>query len=134
MIRTIDNKRYGNLLADVLPGKIETEEENDRFLQIVEKMMKKGAENFSPEEDKLFELLVTLIEQFEEKAYPMPDIKPNDRLRYLAEEKGMKQKDLIPLFGSEGVTSEIFSGKREITLKTARKLAEFFNVPVELFV
>jgi HTH-type transcriptional regulator/antitoxin HigA len=50
------------------------------------------------------------------------------------EEKKMKQKDLLPLFNSEGVVSDILSGRRPITLKTALKLAEFLNVPGELFV
>jgi len=40
----------------------------------------------------------------------------------------MKQKDLVPLFGSEGVVSEILSGKRLITLKTAKKLADFLQL------
>ncbi len=134
MITTINEKKYGKLLASVLPRKIETEEQNEQYLQTIEKLMGKGSDKFSPEEHLLFDLLITLVEEFEEKAYPMPDIKPNERLKYLLEEKEMKQKDLIHIFGSEGVVSEIISGKREITLKTARKLAEFFNVPVELFV
>ncbi len=134
MIGTIDNKKYGKLLANTLPGVIETEEENDRLLQIVEKMMHKGADNFSPEEDKLFDLLVNLIEDFEETAYPMPNVKPHERIKYLLEERQLKQKDLLAVFGSEGVVSEIMNGKRPMTLKTAQKLSEFFNVPVELFV
>ncbi len=134
MITTINEKKYGKLLASVLPRKIETEEQNEQYLQIVEKLMGKGSDKFSPEEHLLFDLLITLVEEFEEKAYPMPNIKPHERLKYLLEEKEMKQKDLIHIFGSEGVVSEIISGKREITLKTARKLAEFFNVQVELFV
>ncbi len=131
---TLNNKIYGKLLTDVLPRKIETEEENERILGIIKNLMRKGEDKLSPEEETLFVLLAELVEEFEEKAYPMPDIKPNERIKYLLEEKRLKQKDLVILFGSEGVTSEILNGKREITLKTARKLSEFFNVPVELFV
>lgn len=130
----IDDKRYGKLLLNVLPRKIETEEQNEHYLEIVEKMIDKGAANFSPEEDVLFDLLVTLIEGFEEKAYPMAEISPCERLKYLLEEKDLKQKDLASVFGSEGVVSEILNGKRRITLKTARKLSKFFNVPAELFI
>ncbi len=64
----------------------------------------------------------------------MPDITPHIRLQYLLEEKKMKQKDLLPVFKSEGVISDTLKGNRPITLKTARKLADFLNVPVELFV
>ncbi len=74
------------------------------------------------------------MEGFEEKAYPMPRVEPHERIKYLLEEKDMKHKDLLPIFNSEGVISDVLSGKRPVTLKTARKLAEFFNVPVELFV
>lgn len=130
----IDEKKYGKLLLNVLPRKIETEGQNDFYLKTVERMIDKGAANFSPEEDVLFDLLVTLIEDFEEKAYPMPDVAPSERLKYFLEEKGLKQKDLASIFGSEGVVSEILNGKRRITLKTAYKLAEFFNVPAELFI
>lgn len=90
--------------------------------------MNKGAENFTPEEDKLFDLLTFLIEDFEEKAYPIPDLPPNEILKFFLEDRGMKQKDLVPVFGSEGVVSEILNGKREITLKTAKKLQEFFGL------
>lgn len=129
-----NNKIYGKLLIDVLPRKIETEKENNRILKIIKDLMRKGEENLLPEEGTLFVLLCELVEEFEGKAYPMPDIKPNERIKYLLNEKHLKQKDLVALFGSEGVTSEILNGKREITIKTARKLSAFFNVSVELFV
>ncbi|MDQ3375178.1 MAG: helix-turn-helix domain-containing protein [Acidobacteriota bacterium] len=128
MQTVINDKKYGTLLTKVLPRRIETEEENDRYLAIVEKMIDKGAEKFSPEEDKLFDLLAILIEEFEKKAYPMPSVPANERLKYILEERGMKQKDLVPLFGSEGVVSEILSGKRLITLKTAKRLADFLQL------
>jgi len=128
MQTVINDKKYGALLTKVLPRRIETEEENKRYLAIVEKMIDKGAENFSPEEDKLFDLLTMLIEEFEKKAYPMPGVPANERLKYILKERGMKQKDLVPLFGSEGVVSEILSGKRLITFKTAKKLADFLQL------
>ncbi len=124
----INNVKYGELLLDVLPQKIETEEENERYLKIVEKLFQKGAENFTPEEDKLFDLLTLLIEEFEEKAYPFPDVAPHETLKILLEDRGIKQKDLIPIFGSAGVVSEILNGKRPITLKTAKNLAEFLGL------
>ncbi len=134
MIGVFDETKYGALLMEVLPRRIETEEENDRYLKIVEQMIDRGSENFSPEEHKIFDLLTILINEFEEKAYPIRDVPPNERLQFLLEQRGMKQKDLIPLFGSEGVVSEIISGKRAITLKTAQKLAIFFNTRAEMFI
>jgi HTH-type transcriptional regulator / antitoxin HigA len=134
MQAAIDNRKYGRLLTKIMPRKIETEEQNERYLQVVETLMDKGAENFSPEEHALFDLLITLIEDFEAKAYPMPDVKPHERLKYILEEKGLRQKDLVTVFGSEGVVSDTISGRRPISLKTARNLSVLLNVPVELFI
>ncbi len=124
----INKRKYGQLLIDTLPRKIETEAENERILKIIEKLMFKGEGNISPEEETLLVLLCDLVEDFEEKAYPMPSVPANERLKYILDERGMKQKDLVPLFGSEGVVSEILSGKRLITLKTAKRLADFLQL------
>ena len=131
----VDKIKYGKLLAEVLPCRIETEEENERYLEIVEKMIDKKAENFSPEEDKLFDLLVTLIEEFEETAYPMGEnSSPLSRLKFMMEQNNLKQADLLDIFGSKGVASEVVGGKRAISKTHAKKLAERFNVSVELFI
>ena len=131
----IDKIKYGKLLAEVLPCRIETEEENERYLEIVEKMMDKKAENFSPEEDKLFDLLVTLIEEFEETAYPISEnLTPLSTLKCLMEQHDLKQSDLLEIFGSKGITSEVINGKRAISKTHAKKLAEKFKVSAELFI
>src|SRR5919197_2446440 len=83
----IDEKKYGRLLTRALPSVIETEEENERMLAEVERLMDKGEENLSPEESKLFKLMVRLIEDFEERAYPIPDAAPNEVLQHLLEAK-----------------------------------------------
>ncbi len=69
---TINERKYGRLLATASPRKIETEEQNERYLGIVEKMIDKGAEKFSPEEHVLFDLLVTLIEDYEDRTSRCP--------------------------------------------------------------
>ena len=134
VIEAVDNAKYGRLLSETLPRKIVSPEQNEHYLQIVESLIDKGAENFTPEEHDLFDLLVTLIEDFEEKTYAMPCVSVPERIKYLLEEKDLRQKDLYPLFGSEGVVSDILSGRRSITLKTAQKLAGFFKVPFDLFI
>ena len=49
------------------------------------------------------------------------------------DEMGMKAKDLEPLIGSKGHVSSVLSGRREITLKMAQKLKDFFRIPAEVF-
>jgi HTH-type transcriptional regulator / antitoxin HigA len=134
MTTQYDPNKYGKLLLDTLPGVIETDDENERALEIVWDLMKKGEENLSPEEDKLMRLLVRLIEDFEEKTYPMGAASPLETLTALVQEHQLKQKDLIELFGTQSIASEVLNGKRGISKTHARRLADRFNVPADLFI
>lgn len=114
-----------------MPVVIETEAENERLLAIVEPMMSR---KLSPEEEKLFDLLVKLIEDFEQRHYPMGESSPAEMLKFLMEQRDLRQRDIVHLFGSSGITSEVLSGKRAISKKQAKALAEFFHVSPELFI
>ena len=119
-----------------LPSVITSDEELERLTKEVDRLMTKGIkeDELSPEEEKLLELLAVLIEQYEDEHYPMPDIPPHEVLKYLMKENGYKQKDIVHIFGSSGITSEVVNGKRSISKAQAKKLAEFFSVSVELFI
>ncbi len=139
MIRTIekvDKTKYGMLLAETLPAIIETEEENERAVETVQRLMKKGEGNLSPEETSLFRLLVRLIEDFEEKTYPEVgrSSTPRDVLAFLMEQQGLKQKDLVDIFSSSGTISQVLNGAREISKSQAKALAAKFRVSAELFI
>jgi HTH-type transcriptional regulator/antitoxin HigA len=54
-------------------------------------------------------------------------------LRFLMEQRNLRQRDLIPVFGASSVASDVVNGKRAISKAHARKLAEFFQVPADLF-
>jgi HTH-type transcriptional regulator/antitoxin HigA len=120
------------LLAATVPGVVKTEKENERLLAEVEKLMRK--KSLSPEEEKLLDLLVTLIEDFEGKHYQLNASTPHGILKELMEARGVKASDLWKLFGSKGVTSEVINGKRAISKAQAKALAEYFNVPADLFI
>lgn len=128
----IDSRKYARLLTKALPAVIETEAENERALLAVDGLMSKPS--LTPEEEKLLNLLVTLIEDFEDKHYQLHASTPHGILSELMEARGVQQKDLIPVFGSRGRVSEAVNGKREISKAQAKKLAAFFNVSVELFI
>jgi len=133
MTTNYDPRKYASLLVDCLPGVIQTEEENDKAIEIAGTLMKKGDKR-SPEETRLLDLLVTLIEDFEEKAYPMGEVKPADMLRSLMEEHELKQTDMVEIFGSQGVVSQVLNSKREISKAQARKLSERFRLPLDVFI
>jgi HTH-type transcriptional regulator / antitoxin HigA len=80
------------------------------------------------------ELLTMLIGQFEDIHYPLGHLEPVDALRELMEVRQLRQRDLIPVFGASSMASDVLNGKRSISKAHARKLAEFFHVPVSLFI
>ncbi len=134
MTTNYDPKKYGELLIDVSPGAIETEEENERALAIIDKLMRKDEDALSPEEDRLLRMLAVLVEDFENRAYPMGEPNPAVALRELMREHGLKQNDMLEIFGSQGTVSQVLNGKREISKAQARKLSERFRLPVDIFI
>src|SRR3954469_6749596 len=118
----IDPQRYGKLLAKELPIRIETEEENNRMLLEAEKLIDRG-DRRTPEEDTLLDLLVHLIQQFERDFYHLGGATPHEILRELMAARGLKQSDLLPVFKSKGVASEVINGKRSISKAQAKALA-----------
>jgi HTH-type transcriptional regulator/antitoxin HigA len=132
MTLTINPEVYGKLLAQYQPKIITTEEENERAIAIVESLTHKS--DLTPEEDQLLELLITLIEKFEAEHYPLNNLStPLSRLTFLMEENNLRQADVVEVFGSKGIASEVLSGKRQINKSHALKLGEFFNLNPALF-
>jgi HTH-type transcriptional regulator/antitoxin HigA len=129
---TLNEGEYQRLLAETLPVVIHTEQENARALAIIWKLVEKGENQLSEEEGQLLELLAVLVEEYEDRAYPIPKSDPHKMLAYLLEEKGLKPHDLWSLLPKSRV-SEILSGKRSISKAQAKKLSEFFRVPADLF-
>ncbi len=86
----------------------------------------------TPEADEL-ELLMVLVQDYDNRHYVLPTLSPLDAIKYKMDEKGIKAKDLEPIIGSKGHVSSILSGRREITLKIAQKLKDYFQLPAELF-
>jgi HTH-type transcriptional regulator/antitoxin HigA len=132
-VRKIDPSRYKRLLSQTMPMVIETEEENERMLAVVEKLMNKG-EDLSPEEEKLLKLFARLIEDFEKRYYRPKEAAPLEVLQHLMEARGVKQTHLWEVFGSKGIASEVLNGKRGISKTQARALAHYFHVPADLFI
>ena len=136
MTANVDSTKYGMLLMQTLPAVISSEEELERLTEEIDRLMTKGIkeDELSPEEEQLLELLSVLVEAYEDEHYPMPKASPNEILQFLMEDRELKQKDLVHIFGSTGITSEVVNGKRSISKAQAKKLAEFFKVSVELFI
>ena len=120
------------LLSQAIPA-IETEAENERMLKVIEKLMDKG-EGPSPEQEKLLKTSYQLVEDFEERFYHPRDATPLEVLQHLMESRDLKQTHLWEVFGSKGIASEVLNGNRGISKTHARALADYFNVPADLFI
>jgi len=129
----VDPKKYASLLSMALPAIIETEEQNEHYLAIVEDLMSKG-EDLLPEEETLLNLLSHLIQDFEQRYYKPRKATPLEVLHELMAANDLKQSDLAPIFGSKGITSEVVNGKRGISKAQAKALAEYFHVSPSLFI
>jgi HTH-type transcriptional regulator / antitoxin HigA len=136
----MDEKRYGELLAEHRPRLIETPEEHERLLTLAETFMEKG-DDLGPEEEHLLALIVLLIEAYETHASedeegeeePDADPLPHQTLQRLMASKGLELQDIADIFGNPHIASEVLEGKRPISRTQARHLAKFFRVPEKLF-
>jgi HTH-type transcriptional regulator/antitoxin HigA len=129
----IDNKKYARVLARVLPRVITTDEEHERLLAEVEKLMDKS-QHRTAEEDAALDLMVRLVKCYEDEHHPLPDPSPHEMLAYLMAQRSLKQADLLPIFKSRGYVSDVVNAKRAISKTHAKQLAEFFKVSPRLFI
>jgi HTH-type transcriptional regulator / antitoxin HigA len=129
----INAEEYAHLLGIALPQVIHTEVENERSMHVLESLLRK--KHRTAEEQRLTELLTLLIEDFEEREYPMPRKagRPIDMVRHLMDANGLRQTDLLDVFGTASVISEVLNGKRELSKTHIVKLSERFHVSPALF-
>ena len=113
----------------MIPKIIKTEAEYDATLERIAVLM--SAAPGTPDGDEL-DLLVTLVELYEEKFYPIELPDPVEAIKFRMEQQGLKQKDLAPYLGSRSKISEILSGKRLLSLTMIRKLHTGLGIPAEV--
>ncbi|MEG3894040.1 MULTISPECIES: transcriptional regulator [unclassified Microcoleus] len=131
MTLTFDSDRYSSLLSQYQPRIIKNEDENETFLEIVENLLCR--KNLTPEEDTLLELLVKLIEDFEENHYQLNASTPHSRLLHLMDARSLELADLVEIIGTVETVTEIVNGQLEINKKQAEALGKFFHVNPGLF-
>ncbi len=90
------------------------------------------AEPGTPEDEEL-SLLILLIKDYDERHYQLPPVNVLEVIKEKMKEQGLKNKDLENIIGSKGHISSVLSGRRELTLKMAKRLKEYFNLPAEIF-
>lgn len=99
-----------------------------RALKEIEGLMR--AKRNTPQGDRL-DVLVTLVEAWEAKHYPLDLPDPIEAIKYHMEQKGLSPHDLIPFVGGRNRVYEVLARKRPLTLKMIRRLHEGLGIPAE---
>jgi len=112
---------------DIKP--IHNEKQHRAALKEIERLW--SARPGSPEHDRL-EILATLVEDYEEKHYPVYPPDPVAAIRFRMEQLGLERKALESSIGSRARVSEVLSGKRSLTLEMIRRLHRQLGIPAEV--
>jgi HTH-type transcriptional regulator/antitoxin HigA len=127
----VNEKEYIQLLAATVPHVIHTEEENERCIAALESL--NNRRKLTSEEKRIAELLTLLIEDFENKNYALPAASPLEVVHHLMDSNGLRQVDMIDVFGSASIASEVLNGKRDLAKTHIERLSKRFNVSPALF-
>ena len=110
---------------------IKTEEEYNRALADIEALF--DAEPGTPEGD-LLELLVILVDKYENEVCPIPEPDPIEAIKFMLEQKQMGAKDLAKIINSQSRASEILNRKRKLTLRMIQLLHTELSIPAEVLI
>jgi HTH-type transcriptional regulator/antitoxin HigA len=107
---------------------IKTENDYNKALERIDALM--DAIPNTKEFDEL-DILVTLTEKYEEKHYTIDAPDPISAIKFRMEQEGLKQKDLIPIFGDKAIVSKVLKGQRQLTVEMIRNLHTKLKIPFE---
>jgi HTH-type transcriptional regulator/antitoxin HigA len=110
---------------------IQTETQLDQAIAVIDGLLDKG--DLSEGEEQYLDALSVLVEAYESEHIPFPKVSGVDVLRHLMAESGLRQSDLLDVFETRSVASEVINGKRPLTLNHVRRLSERFRLPAEVF-
>jgi HTH-type transcriptional regulator / antitoxin HigA len=107
---------------------IKNQRDYRRALKAIEGLMM--AKRNTPEGDRL-DILVTLVEAWEQKRYPLDLPDPVEAIKFHMDQKGLEPRDLIRFIGSRNRVHEVLNRRRPLTLKMIRRLHEGLGIPAE---
>ena len=113
------------------PTPITSERQHEEYLGVLDRLTTKAGPTRA--EEKYAEVLMTLIEAYEEEHHSIPDAGPVEVLRTLMDAHDLRQKDLVPIFGTESIVSEVLHKKRGLNKTHIQKLSKRFHVSPAVF-
>ena len=123
---------YRALRRQIPLGVIRSKVEYDRAVATLDTIIDEIGEDETHSLADLAEALSVFIEAYDNVHYSTPAPEPREMLLFLMEQNDLNQSDL-PELGSQGVVSEILSGKRSLNVKQVSRLAKRFNVSPTVF-
>jgi HTH-type transcriptional regulator/antitoxin HigA len=121
-------------LVSIVPLKtIHTPKEYDKAVSILNQLLDAGAADENSPLVDLANSLGSFIEDYENKYQTASDVTPMATLRFLMQQHHLTQSDL-PEIGTQGVVSEILSGKRDLNVRQIKALSDRFHVPTSVFI
>jgi len=112
---------------------IQNEAEHRQALARVAELMDQDLAAGSPESDEL-DVLAVLIEDFENKQYPIDPPDPVDAIEFRMDQMGLGRKDLVPYIGSQSKVSEVLNRKRPLSLNMIRKLSDGLGISADVLI
>jgi HTH-type transcriptional regulator/antitoxin HigA len=110
---------------------IRTERDYEAALERIEELW--GAEPGKPEGD-ILDVLLILVGVYENEHHPVPPPSPVGAIKFVMDQRRLKQADLVPFIGSRSKVSEVLSGMRTLTLSMIRALHVGLDIPADILI
>jgi HTH-type transcriptional regulator / antitoxin HigA len=123
--------KYIQLLQKFPPRTITNNQQLEATQEVIDSLLDRA--ELTPEESDYLNVLGTLVFDYEQKNEIIADIYGVELLKVLIAERNLRQKDLIPIFKTESIVSDILNGKRQLTIRHIQELAQFFNLSPAVF-
>jgi HTH-type transcriptional regulator/antitoxin HigA len=111
---------------------IHSEDEYDRTVALMDSLLDEAGDNEDHPLSSLLDLVSELVSKYDQEHYPINPAKPKDVLRFLMDDRGLKQEDLSAIVPQSNL-SAILSGKRKISATLAGKLGKYFGISPAMF-
>ena len=112
---------------------IRNEKDYEDMLREIERLLEADAQPGTPEGDTL-EIMVMLVEKYENKHYPIPLPDPVEAIKYYMESRGLTRKDLEPFIGNRARVSEVLNRKRRLSLQMIQNLEKGLGIPAKILI
>jgi HTH-type transcriptional regulator / antitoxin HigA len=110
---------------------VETEDEYEQFLAVAERLT--FQQNQTPEESALSDLVTMLIEAYEVQHYEIDRASPSEVLQHIIESSGIDPVELVNIFGSSELVTQVLAGTKSIDPSWAQALGDRFKLSPKIF-